>query len=241
MFTGGNAMRLGIVVMGCAVMALAACGGGGSASGSSPASRAPASPTPGAAPAGVAGQISQLGAGTLVVKQQSGDVSVAYGASTNVLQTSAATQANIVAGACVVATGQRDPGGVVTADMVQVQFNMNGNCTPPPGISPGGFGPGSAVNLRGKITSVSGASFVMLAVSPADTSVTVNVPATARITRLDTATSSKLAAGQCVRVNGQPDASGVVQARTLVITLPGPTGCASGAQPRPSGSASPGA
>lgn len=232
-------MRYSIVVTGCAVLALAACGGTG-ATGSSPASKASPSPTPGTAPSGVAGQISQLGAGTLVVKQQSGDVSVAYSASTNVLQTGGATQSNIVAGACVVATGQRDSGGVVTADMVQVQFNMNGNCTPPPGISPGGFGPGSAVNLRGKITSVSGASFVMQAVNPADTSVTVNVPTTARITRLDTATSSKLAVGQCVRVNGQPDASGVVQARSLVITLPGPTGCASGAppgaQPRPSGS-----
>ncbi len=232
-------MRFDIIITGCAALALAACGGAGSA----PASKTSPSSTPSAAPSGVAGQITQLGAGTLMVKQQSGDVSVAYSASTNVLQTSGATQSNIVAGACVVVGGKRASVGAVAADMVQVQFNMNGNCTPPPGVGQSSPGPGNQVaNLRGKITSVSGNSFVVQPVNTGDsTAVTVNVPATAQITRLDTATTSRLAVGQCVRVNGQADASGVVQARTLVITPPGPSGCAPGAQPQPSGSATPGA
>jgi uncharacterized protein DUF5666 len=239
-------VRFTIVVMGCAALALAACGGAGSATGSSPPSRPSPSPA-GAAQNGVAGQITQIGNGTLVVKEPSADVSVAYSAATNVLQTSSATQANILAGACVVVTGQRDSGGVVTADMVQVQFNMNGNCTPPPGVGQATPGPGNAVNIRGKITSVSGTSFVVQPVTAGDTPVTVNVPSTARITRLDTATTSKLAVGQCVRVNGQQAASGVVQARALVITPAGPNGCAvggpgaGGGQPRPSSSAASGA
>jgi Domain of unknown function (DUF5666) len=239
-------VRFSIVIIGCAAVALVACGGAGSASGGAPASKASPSPARGAAQNGVAGQITQLGGGTLVVKEPSADVSVAYSAATNVLQTSSATQANILAGACVVVTGQRDSGGVVTADMVQVQFNMNGNCTPPPGVGQATPGPGNAVNIRGKITSVSGTSFVAQPVTAGDPPVTVNVPSTARITRLDTATTSRLAVGQCVRVNGQQAASGVVQARALVITPAGPNGCVAagpgaGGQPRPSSSAAPAA
>jgi hypothetical protein len=240
-------VRFSIAIMGCAAVALAACGSAGNATGGSPASKASPSPARGAAQNGVAGQITQLGSGTLVVKEPSAEVSVAYSATTNVLQTSGATQSNILAGACVVVTGQRDSGGVVTADMVQVQFNMNGNCTPPAGVALATPGPGNAVNIRGKITSVGGASFVTQPVTAGDPPVTVNVPSTARITRLDTATTSRLAVGQCVRVNGQPAASGVVQARALVITPAGPNGCvaggpgAGGGQPRPSGSASAGA
>jgi hypothetical protein len=237
-------VRFSIVIVGCATLALAACGGSGGATGNASASKASPAPAPGAGQGGVAGQITQLGSGSLVVKEPTGDVSVGYSPGTNVLQTSGATQSNIVAGACVVVTGQRESAGAVTANMVQVQFNMNGNCTPPPGVAPGGNGPGNAVNLRGKITSVSGASFITQPVTAGDAPVTVNVPSAARITRLDTATTSKLAVGQCVRVNGQPDATGRVQARALVITPAGPTGCAGptgGAQPQPSGSATPAA
>ena len=231
-------VRFSIVIVGCAVIALAACGGSGSSPGNSSSSKASASPTQ----APIAGQIAQIGSGTLLVKEPSSDISVAYSASTNVLQTSGATQSNIIAGACVVVTGQRDSSGVVTANMVQVQFNMNGDCTPPPGVGPGSTGPGNAVNLRGKITSVSDTSFVVQPVTAGDAPVTVNVPSAALITRLDNATTSKLAVGQCVRVNGQQGASGVVQARALVISPPGPNGCPapnSGGQPRTSSSASP--
>jgi hypothetical protein len=233
-------MRFRIVIVGCAALALAACGGSGGTAGASPASRPSTAPSGATGQGGVAGQITQVGAATLVVKEPAGDVSVGYSPTTSVLQTSGATRSNILAGACVVVTGRRDPAGAVTADMVQVQFNMNGNCTPPPGVSPGGNGPGNAVNLRGKITSVSGGSFVTQPVTAGSAPVTVNVPSSALITRLDTATTSRLAVGQCIRVNGQQGGAGVVQARAVVITLPGPSGCAgptAAGQP----SASPGA
>ena len=231
-------MRFSIVIVGYAALALAACGG----SGSSPASK----PSPGAAGGGaqgVAGQITQVGGGRLVVKQPGGSVSVAYGTSTNVLQTGSASPSTIVAGACVVVTGRREPAGPVTADTVQVQFNMNGNCAPPPGVALGRNVPGSAVNLRGRITSVGGSSFVMQPVTAGGAVVTVNVPSTAGITRLDTAGTGRLAVGQCVQVNGQRDAAGVVEARVLIITLAGPTGCTgrSGGTPQPARSTAPSA
>jgi hypothetical protein len=242
---GVCAVRFTIVVTGCAAaLALAACGG--STATNLPKSKPSASPTRSATPSGAVGQITRLGGGLLVVRSLSASATFAYSASTNVLQTGNATQSNVLAGACVVVAGQRDSSGAVTADMVQVQFNMNGNCTPPLGVvqaSPSQGG--NAVNLRGKITNVSGTSFVVQPVTAGGAPVTVNMPSTAVITRLDTASISRLAVGQCVRVNGQPNAAGVVQARAVVITPAGPSGCAlgapgGGALPQPSGSASPG-
>jgi hypothetical protein len=236
-------VRFSIVIVGGAALALAACGGSGSTTRNS-SGTASSVAAGGGVQGGVSGQITQLGGGSLVVKEPGGNVSVAYSTSTNVLQTSGATQSNITAGACVVVTGRRstasDP---VTAATVQVQYNMNGNCTPPPGVVLGNSAPGPAVSLRGKITSVSGGSFVMAPVTTGGALVTVDVPSTAGITRLDNATTSKLAVGQCVRVNGTQDAAGVVQARALIISSAGPAGCtgASGGQPKPSRSAAPGA
>lgn len=226
-------MKFSIAIVGCAALALAACSGPGSATGSSPARRS-SPPAIGSAALGVGGQITQIGGGRLVLKEPIGSVSVAYSTSTSVLRTGGATQSDIAAGSCVVVTGQRGTAGPVTADTVQVQFNMNGNCAPPPGVALGRNEAGNAVSLRGKVTGVSGSAFVMRPVTAGGALVTVNVPSTAGITRLDTATTSQLAVGQCVRVNGQQDAAGVVQARALIITPAARSGCSgsSGAQPR---------
>jgi hypothetical protein len=97
------------------------------------------------------------------------------------------------------------------------------------------------VAVRGKIATVSGSSFVVQPVTAGDTPVTVNVPSTARITKLEIATTSTLAVGQCVRATGQRDNAGAVQARSLVITPAGPNGCTfgfGGGGPRPAGTAS---
>src|SRR5262249_9780102 len=162
----------GIVIVGCATLALAACGGSGGTTGSASASKPSPAPARGAAQGGVAGQITQLGSASLTVKEATGNVSVSYDPKTSLLPTSDATRSHVPAGACVVVPGRRQAAGAVTADMVQVQFNMNGNCTPPPGVSPGGNGPGNAVNLRGKITSVNAGSFVMQPITAGDGPVT---------------------------------------------------------------------
>lgn len=234
-------MRFSLVIVGYAALALAACSGPGSATGSSPASKSSPAAAGGSG-LGLGGQITQIGGGRLTVREPGGNVSVAYSTSTNVLRTGSATQSSIVAGACVVVTGRRDAAGPVIADTVQVQFNMKGNCAPPPGVALGRSGSGSAVSLRGKVSSVSGSAFVMQPVTAGGAVVTVNVPSTAGITRLDTATTSELVIGQCVRVNGQQDATGVVQARALIIAQAGTTGCSgsSGGRPQPSRSAVPG-
>ena len=60
--------------------------------------------------------------------------------------------------------------------------------------------------------------------------VTVSVPGTARVSRVESASQSQLAVGQCVRANGQKDASGTLKARLVTIVPPGPNGCPTGGQ-----------
>jgi hypothetical protein len=137
-------VKFSIVIVGIAALLLSACGNMGKAA-TSTAAAGVASPRPTRGPGqnGVAGQITNVSTGSLVVKAQSGDVNVAFGSSTGVLKTSTGALSDIVAGACTLVTGQRDAGGAITAFMVQVQLNMNGNCTTP------GIGQGRArVRLR---------------------------------------------------------------------------------------------
>jgi hypothetical protein len=237
---GGFAVRFSIVIAGCAALTLAACGGSGSATGSSSAGTRSTAIAGGGVKGGIAGQITRLGGDKMVVKGPSGNVTVTYSPSTNVLLTSSATQSNVVAGACVVVTGRREPAGPVTADTVQVQYNMNGKCAPLPGVVLGRNGPGNAANLRGKVTRQRvrhGASDGGWCAGGRERTLDGS------ITRQDTATTNRLAVGQCVQVNGQQDAAGVVQARALIISMVGLTACTgpSGSRSQPSRSATPGA
>lgn len=246
----GNCLvvKVGIVVALAAVV-LAACGGTASKtpSGSSTAS-------PGAARGnGVAGSIAQLGAGKIVVQEQSGNATVDYDSSTMILQSGTGTLADAAAGTCVNATGQKDASGAVTATTLQVMLNMNGQCNilqggnqggpsprPFPSGSPGQGRNPNAAFARGKVTAVSGTTLTVQ--QAAGDNVTVIVPSTARITKLTTASSNRLTVGLCVQAVGQRDASGALKARMVTIVPPGPNGCPTGGGfgggrgPRPSGS-----
>jgi hypothetical protein len=191
----------------------------------------------------VAGQVVQAGGGKLVVSDQSGQVTVTYTATTGVLQSGAGSLADLVPGACMTASGQKDVNGVVSATTVSAQLNMNGVCNPPGGVpSPGaGFGgggqgrapgaggspPPNLTFVRGRVTAVAGT--VLTVQQLRGDTVMVDVPQTARITRLVTSSAARLAAGECVTANGTRSSSGTVQARTIVISAPGPNGCATGA------------
>lgn len=224
---------------------LAACGSsGGTATASSGSAKASPSPSGGRGAFGgngVSGQVASVSSGKLVVTDQSGSVTVTYSSSTGVLQSGTGSLADLTAGTCMTATGLKDPSGVVTASTLSAMLNMNGVCNPPngagpsPGAGPGGgqgrpnAGPSAPPNLtfvRGKVTSVSG-STVMVQQLAGDT-VTVSVPTTARITRLVTSTTARLGAGECVTANGSRTSAGIVQARSIVISAPGPNGCATG-------------
>jgi hypothetical protein len=266
-------VRVRYLVIGFAAVALAACGGGSPASTSGTSAKASPSPSgrgANAARNGVAGKIVQLTGTQLVVNGQNGNATVTYDTSTMVVQAAPGSLKDAAPGACINVTGQKDASGAIQATLIQLMFNMNGNCTPPPGAnangngaggqgrgpgaSPGaggGQGQGGAANLtfdRGKITAIQGTFLTVQ--SNTQAVLTVNVPATATVTKIQTIPASTLAVGQCVAANGQRDASGNVTARLLSIAPPNANGdCPTGIfgafggggrgrpSPRPSGSA----
>ncbi|HEY4025878.1 MAG TPA: DUF5666 domain-containing protein [Candidatus Dormibacteraeota bacterium] len=244
-------MRTSIIIVGAAAAVLGGCGSIGNTTGASSGTATTASPSPARGNGtAVVGQVAEVGSGKLTVTDRAGNVTVTYDSSTSVLQSGTGSLTDVVQGACVGAMGQKDAAGAITATTLTVMLNMNGNCTPPAGVSggvqgnrgaspsPAGASPGLSfgnigngaqadfTNVRGKVTAVSGGT---LTVQPqTGDSVTVVVPSTARVTRLVTSTAARLAAGECVTANGQRDSSGTVKARSILISAPGPNGCTRG-------------
>jgi hypothetical protein len=241
-------VRASIVIVGVAAVVLAGCGSIGNSAGASGASSGTAaktSPSPGRGNGNaVVGQVAQVSGGKLTVTGGTTDSTVSFDSSTTVLQSGTGSMADVVQGTCVGANGQKDASGAIAATTVTVMLNMNGNCTPANGGPGGGQANGGArgnggvsvspppgvasppanfATVRGKVASVSGDSFT---VQPqTGDPVKVTVPATARFTRLVTSTSARLAAGECVTATGQRDSSGIIKARNILISAPGPNGC----------------
>jgi hypothetical protein len=246
-------VRASFFVVGVAAALLAGCGGIGNAAGGT-AGAAKTSPSPGRGAVGnnVVGQLVKLASGRMTVSDQAGNVAVSYDSSTTVLQSGTGSLADAAAGTCVTAAGEKDASGAVAATTLQVELNMNGNCTQPgggfgggqspgPGQSPrpggragqgsprpaqspgGGALPANLTAVRGKVASVSGSTLTVQPQTGAP--VTVTVPSTARITRLVSSTPARLAVGECITANGQRDSSGTVKARSVLISAPGPNGC----------------
>jgi hypothetical protein len=235
-------MRTGLAATGVlATVALAACGSPAAATNTGGA----ASPSASAGArrgGGTSGELVRITGTTLLVNTTNGDVSVSLSGTTPLSKTRTGTVADITTGSCVTATGTKDAGGVLTASTVLLSPPVNGACT-----TPGGFGggngqrpspaPGSTPRptpngtppafARGQVTAVSG---TQVTIQPANgTPTTITVPTTVRVAVSQSITSADLAIGDCVVANGQKDASGTVQARTVNVVPPGPSGCGSGA------------
>ena len=232
------------------VLAVAACGGA-SAAGSS------TSPSPGGggqARNGAAGQLVQINGPTLILTAAAGDVTVTYTNTTTFTKTSAAVLADVVPGQCLVASGQTDSAGILTATTVRLSPKSSTGCgaggqlgpnaSPRASASPRPTpsGPPQMPFVAGEVTHASGTSITVL--TAASGSEVINVPTTAAVTRTSAASSTDLQTGECLRANGTRDSAGAVQATTIAITPAGPSGtCATGAGGRGPGrgGASPGA
>ena len=233
------------------VLAVAACGGA-SAAGSS------TSPSPGGggqARNGAAGQLVQINGQTLILSAATGDVTVTYTTTTTFTRTSAAVLADVVPGQCLVASGQKDSAGLLTATTVRLSPKTSTGCaagggqfgpnaSPPPGASPRPTpsGPPPMPIVAGEVTQASGTSITVLTATAG--SQVINVPTTATVTRMSSASSTDLHTGECLRASGARDSAGAVQATSIAITPAGPSGtCATGAGGRGPGrgGASPGA
>jgi hypothetical protein len=225
--------RLVVASFVAAGFVLAACGNGATAASST------TSPSPAAGNAlrgGASGQLVQINAQTLILSGANGDITIDYSSSTPITKTSTAALADITPGACIVATGQKDASGLVTATTVRLSPKGANGCaaaTPngngAPGASPRPVPSGQpAVNfVSGVVTSVNGTSVTLL--TQANGSQTINVPTTAAVTQSSVASASALQVGQCLRATGSRDSAGNVQATALTITPPGPGGtCTTG-------------
>jgi hypothetical protein len=239
-----------LVVALAAVLGVAACGSGASAGSST-------SPTPGRggqARNGAAGQLVQINGETLILTGATGDLTVTFTASTTFTKTSAAVLADIVPGQCLVANGQKDSSGTLTATTVRLspkaaagcnaggQFAPNQSPAPRATPRPTPAGQPAMPLVAGEVTKAAGTAITVLTTTSG--SEVINVPTTATVTRMSSASSTDLRTGECLRANGSTDSTGAVQATSIAITPTGPSGtCATGAGGRGPGrvGASPGA
>ena len=240
-------------------LAVAACGSGAGASKSS------TSPSPGRgggqARNGAAGQLVQINGQTLILTGATGDITVTFTNSTTFSRTSTAVLADIVPGACIVASGHKDSAGMLTAMNVRLSPKAPSGCgagqfgpNPAPGGSPRPAAPGASPRptpsdqpgqpamafVAGEVQSATGISITVLTATAV--AQTITVPTTAIVTKTSSASSADLRTGECLRANGQPDAAGAVQAMSITISPAGPSGtCATGTGGRGRPGAPPGA
>ena len=219
-------------------MAVAACGSAATANTSS------SSPTPpggGAAQFrnGASGQLVQVNGQSLILTGPSGDLTVTYSSTTTFTRTSTAVLADIVPGDCIVATGQKDSAGLLTATTVRLSPKPAAGCaaagrfgptvSPPAGASPRPIPSGQPAMtvVSGQVTGAAGVSITVLTATAG--SQTITVPTTAAVTTMVVASSTDLLTGECLRATGARDSAGTVQATAITITPAGPNGtCVTG-------------
>lgn len=219
-------------------MVVAACGSAATANTSS------SSPTPPGGGAarfrnGASGQLVQVNGQTLILTGPSGDLTVTYSSTTTFTRTSTAVLADVVPGDCIVATGQKDSTGALTATTVRLSPKPAAGCgaagrfgpnaSPVPGASPR---PTPSVQppmafVSGEVTGANGISITVLTATAG--SQTITVPTTAAVSTTVVASSTDLQTGECLRATGARDSTGTVQATSITITPAGPSGtCATG-------------
>lgn len=239
----------GLLVVGVAVL-LSACGSAGSSTAGRPAADPSAAPAAPAGPHGASGTIAAVSAAGMEVQDPStGQVTVTFTPSTSITTMVDASAGDLAAGDCVVAMGApqaaADPGGPITARSVRISpAAADGTCaaggpsggaragsrpsgTPSARNRPPGAGRGRAANASGKITSVTGGSFVVQG-GGANAGRTVTTTPATTFSKTAGTDRSGLVVGQCVTAIGPSDDTGTVAASAISIRQPGPGGCSAG-------------
>lgn len=231
-------MNRSIPALAAAAFVLAACGATASAAKTSP------SPTAGNAfRNGASGQLVQINAQTLILTGPNGDITVSYTPTTTFTKTRVASLADIARGTCILATGQKDATGAVTATAVRLSPKTATGCaarafapSPAPGASPAPSPPAAATPrpngqpnaafVAGEVTIVSGPSVTVLTQTGSQK---ITVASAAMVTETSNVSKGDLQTGQCIRANGSRDSAGDVQAMSITISPAGPSGtCSTG-------------
>jgi Domain of unknown function (DUF5666) len=231
--------RILVLVTAIAGLVAVACGAAPTA-----ASGVSASPSPGRGGAaqfrnGATGQLVQVNGQSLILTAPTGDLTVTYSSSTTFTRTSTAVLADIVPGVCILATGQKDSNGALTATTVRLSPKVASGCaaagrigpnaSPPAGASPRPVPSGqpAVAFVTGEVTAAAGISITVLTTT--NGSQTITVPTTAAVSTTVVGSPSDLRTGECLRATGARDSAGNVQATSITITPAGPSGtCATG-------------
>jgi hypothetical protein len=231
--------RMLLMVAATAGLVAAACGSAATAANT-------ASPSPSAGRGGAAqfrngatGQLVQVNGQTLILTGPSGDLTVTISGTTTFTRTSTAVLADIVPGVCIVATGQKDSTGALTATTVRLSPKLSSGCaaggpfgpnaSPPVGASPrpSPSGQPAIAFVSGEVTGAAGIAITVLTTGSG--SQTITVPTTAAVTTTVVASAGDLQTGECLRATGARDSAGNVQATSITITPAGPSGtCVTG-------------
>ncbi|MGH7762684.1 MAG: hypothetical protein ACREOY_14915 [Candidatus Dormibacteraceae bacterium] len=183
---------------------------------------------------GASGQLVQVNGQTLILTGPSGDLTVSYSATTTFTRTSTAVLADIVPGVCILATGQKDAAGALTATTVRLSPKPAAGCaaagrigpntSPPAGATPRPTASGQPAMafISGEVSAAAGISITVLTTTSG--SQTITVPTTAAVTTTVVAAPTDLRTGECLRATGARDAAGSVQATTITIMPAGPSG-----------------
>ncbi|HEY4017817.1 MAG TPA: DUF5666 domain-containing protein [Pseudonocardiaceae bacterium] len=193
-----------------------------------------------------------------VQNPSTGQVTVNFSSATTFSDTVSGTLADVTSGSCVTvastATGSSRPapGTPITARTVTISQPGANGCTaggfgggrgggtPPSGSTrpsgsprPSGTnGPGRGSGFAfGSVTAVSATGFTVHSAARgqnAATDTTVTVDSSTTYSKVESATSSALAVGDCIAAVGATDDTGAVTAKTIGISKPGPNGCSTG-------------
>jgi len=188
---------------------------------------------------GASGQLVQVNGQALILTAPTGDVTVTVSTTTTFTRTSTAVLADIVPGVCILATGQKDAAGALTATTVRLSPKVSGGCaaagrfgpnaSPPAGAlpRPTPSGQPAIALVSGEVTAAKGISITVLTTTSG--SQTITVPTIAAVTTTVVAAATDLRTGECLRATGARDAAGTVQATSITITPAGPSGtCVTG-------------
>ena len=188
---------------------------------------------------GASGQLVQVNGQALILTAPTGDVTVTVSTTTTFTRTSTAVLADIIPGVCILATGQKDAAGALTATTVRLSPKVSGGCaaagrfgpnaSPPAGAlpRPTPSGQPAIALVSGEVTAAKGISITVLTTTSG--SQTITVPTIAAVTTTVVAAATDLRTGECLRATGARDAAGTVQATSITITPAGPSGtCVTG-------------
>jgi len=231
-----QASGAGAGLVAAVTIVISACGPTNTSTAGQPTDAPTSAPAATARPGGVTGMVAAVTASDVQVQNpQVGQVRVTFTPSTSFTKTVAAAAGDLVIGNCALAIATPQAAGAPPGPLPATSVLIS----PPAadgGCPAGGFGApgrgqrrGRGATASGRITSVSGTSFVIgLGADPAR-SVTTTQATT--FTKTATTDKSALAVGQCVTAVGPSDDTGTVAASSIIIRQPGPNGCGGPGRP----------